>query len=111
MESFYEMLNNSQQKQQEQQEQQEQRKTESSTEYQKNKYNVLKVLSNILYYLGIILVFIAIILFCVLIIKDEGNTGYSFIGCLLGGISCLFWGMVGKCLTDIYNKLNTSDSK
>lgn len=86
--------------------QQEQRKTESSTEYQKYKYDVLKVLSNILYYLGIISVFIAIILFFVLISKDEGSIGYLFIECLLGGFSCLFFGLIGKCLIDIYNKLN-----
>lgn len=95
-----EMLNN---------QQQEQQRVVNSTEYQEDKYNMLRILSNIAYYLGIALLPLAVILYIVAIGEDKDYIAGISMGCLLGGINGLFFGLIGKCLIDIYNKVNTSD--
>lgn len=92
-----EMLNN---------QQQEKQRIENNTEYQEDKYNMLRILSNIAYYLGIVLLPLAVILFIVAIGGDKNYIAGISMGCLLGGINGLFFGLIGKCLIDIYNKVS-----
>ena len=68
-----------------------------------DKYRTLLVLSNIAYYVGIALLPLAVVLF--IMAASDYIAGISM-GCLLGGINGLFFGLIGKCLIDIYNKVN-----
>ncbi len=95
-----EMLNN---------QQQEQQRIEKSVEYQENKYDTLRIFSNIAYYVGIVLLLLAVILFIAAVGGGKDYIAGASMGCLLGGINGLFFGLIGKCLIDIYNKVNTSD--
>ena len=73
-----------------------------------DKYRTLLVLSNIAYYVGIALLPLAVVLF---IMAASGGKDYIAgisMGCLLGGINGLFFGLIGKCLIDIYNKVSQS---
>lgn len=92
-----EMLNN---------QQQEKQRIENNTEYQEDKYNTLRILSNIAYYLGIALLPLAVVLFIMAASGEKGYVAGISMGCLLGGINGLFFGLIGKCLIDIYNKVS-----
>lgn len=81
----------------------------SNNEY--NQHKALKTISNIMYYLGFVLLVISVILFFASISNGKDYLAIGFISCLVSGINALFFGLIGKCLIDIYNKLNTSDSK
>ncbi|PTL34636.1 hypothetical protein C7120_09045 [Prevotella sp. oral taxon 376] len=71
-----------------------------------DKYRTLLVLSNIAYYVGIALLPLAVVLFIMAASGEKDYIAGISMGCLLGGINGLFFGLIGKCLIDIYNKVN-----
>lgn len=76
----------------------------SNNEY--NQHKALQTISNIMYYLGFVLLVISVILFFASISNGKDYLAIGFISCLVSGINALFFGLIGKCLTDIYNKIN-----
>lgn len=73
-----------------------------------DKYRSLLVLSNIAYYVGIALLPLAVVLFVIAASGEKDYIAGISMGCLLGGINGLFFGLIGKCLIDIYNKVSQS---
>lgn len=73
---------------------------------QENKYKILYTLSNIAYYVGLSLLPISVVILFIAMAEGKDYMGGIFLGCFIGGVNGLFFGLIGKCLIDIYNKVN-----
>ncbi|EKY03544.1 hypothetical protein HMPREF9151_00315 [Hoylesella saccharolytica F0055] len=79
---------------------------QESSGVQENKYKMLMILSNIAYYVGLFLLPISIVILFIAMAEGKGYIGGIFLGCFIGGVNGLFFGLTGKCLIDIYNKVS-----
>jgi hypothetical protein len=77
--------------------------TQGSTN-KKEKKSPLSIISLIIEIVGLIFIGLGLIFLSVFIQDpDFDEQFYIMLGCIVGGLSLLFYGLIGKCLDDIRN--------